>query len=331
MRLKINEKKLSPYKSKLMKRELTVIIPFLNEGNEIHNTLESIRQTAGDEVQIILINDASTDQVDYESVAKEFGCKYIHNTERQGVARSRDIGVENTETDCVLLLDGHMRCYSNHWHTDILAAITQDEEAIYCCTCRQTDGTTILADANNYGAFLTFWGDTYDKILEPKWIYDSHMQNVKEDIVEIPCILGASYAFTKDYWQKLQGLEGLRFYGSDEAYISLKAWMSGGSCKLIKSVEIGHIFRDVAPYPTKISDIAYNKLLIAQLLFDENERKRTFDLLKKASPEQYNKSKFLLDMQEDEIAEMEAKLKPILKHNLTYFQERINRHFETVS
>jgi glycosyltransferase involved in cell wall biosynthesis len=311
-----------------MKRELTVIIPFLNEGKEIHNTLESIRQTAGDEVQIILINDASTDGIDYASVAQTFGCKYMQNSERQGVACSRDTGVVHAETGYVLLLDGHMRCYTNHWHTDILSAIEQDEEAIYCCTCRQTDGVNFSNDANNYGAYLSFWGDTYDTILEPKWISRSFMQGFSEDIVEIPCILGASYAFAKDYWQKLQGLAGLRYYGSDEAYISLKSWMSGGSCKLIKPVEIGHIFRNTAPYPTKFSDISYNKLLIAELLFDEKNKKRTFELLKNVLPEQYNKSLFLLEMQEDETAELKAALKPVLKYDLTYFQEQINQRFE---
>lgn len=310
-----------------MKRGLTVIIPFLNEGKEIHNTLESIRHTAGFDVEVILINDASTDGVDYESVAQAFGCRYLRNAERKGVAQSRDIGVAHTETDCVLLFDGHMRCYTNHWHTDILSAITQDEEAIYCCTCRQTDGINFLKDANNYGAYLSFWGGTYDTILEPKWIRDSVIKNIKEDIVEIPCILGASYAFTKYYWQKLQGLAGLRYYGSDEAYISLKAWMSGGSCKLIKSVEIGHIFRDVAPYLTKFSDIFYNKLLIAELLLTEKDKKRIFESLKKISYEQFGKSSFLLEMQEDETEELRQALRPVLKYDLDYFQERINKQF----
>lgn len=313
-----------------MKRELTAIIPFLNEGKEIENTLASLRETVGEEVRVILINDASTDGFDYKSVAEKFNCKYCQNETRQGVARSRDIGVELAETDNILLLDGHMRFYNNHWHNDILSAVDQDEEAIYCCTCKQTVEENLSKEANNYGAYLMFWGDTYDTILEPKWIKDSYIHSIETNIIEIPCILGASYAFTKAYWMKLRGLSGLRYYGSDEAYISLKAWMSGGSCKLIKNVEIGHIFRDVAPYPTKFSDICYNKLLIAELLFNEQEKKQTFELLKKVLPEQFSKSLFLLEMQEDEINELKITLNPLLKHNLSYFEERINKQFSHI-
>lgn len=39
---------------------LTVIIPFLNEGEEIVMTVKSVRETAGDMVDVITINDCST-------------------------------------------------------------------------------------------------------------------------------------------------------------------------------------------------------------------------------------------------------------------------------
>lgn len=39
---------------------LTVIIPFLNEGGEVVMTVKSVRETAGDMVDVITINDCST-------------------------------------------------------------------------------------------------------------------------------------------------------------------------------------------------------------------------------------------------------------------------------
>ena len=45
----------------LIMNKLTVIIPFLNEGEELGNTLRSIREHADGEVDILVINDASTD------------------------------------------------------------------------------------------------------------------------------------------------------------------------------------------------------------------------------------------------------------------------------
>ena len=39
---------------------LTVIIPFLNEGEKVVMTIKSVRETAGDMVDVITINDCST-------------------------------------------------------------------------------------------------------------------------------------------------------------------------------------------------------------------------------------------------------------------------------
>ena len=42
------------------KKYLTVIIPFLNEGGEVVMTVKSVRETAGDMVDVITINDCPT-------------------------------------------------------------------------------------------------------------------------------------------------------------------------------------------------------------------------------------------------------------------------------
>lgn len=78
----------------LIMNKLTVIIPFLNEGEELENTLRSIREHADGEVDILVINDASTDGWDYGSVARKFRAEYVVNERRMGVAASRDLGVE---------------------------------------------------------------------------------------------------------------------------------------------------------------------------------------------------------------------------------------------
>lgn len=57
--------------------QLTIIIPFLNEGEEIANTLSSIQDTATGMPAILLINDASTDGYNYRTVAEQYNCEYI--------------------------------------------------------------------------------------------------------------------------------------------------------------------------------------------------------------------------------------------------------------
>lgn len=75
-------------------QQLTIIIPFLNEGTEIGNTILSIRETCVGHPYILLINDASTDGYNYLSVAQQHGCQYIHHQERKGIAASRNEGGE---------------------------------------------------------------------------------------------------------------------------------------------------------------------------------------------------------------------------------------------
>ena len=41
--------------------ELTLIIPFLNEGEEVYNTVKNLRENSIYDFNIILINDASSD------------------------------------------------------------------------------------------------------------------------------------------------------------------------------------------------------------------------------------------------------------------------------
>ena len=73
-------------------------------------------------------------------------------------------------------------------------------------------------------------------------------------------------------------------YGSDEAYISLKVWLEGGRCILLKDVEIGHIFRKSFPYEVRLTEVLYNKLLIIENLFPTDMKDKFYKLWRKRVP-----------------------------------------------
>lgn len=77
-----------------MSQELTIIIPFKNEKEEIFHTLRSIQQFS-ESLPVIVINDASDDGFDYQPLSQMPAVTCIRNPERIGVARCRDLGVEN--------------------------------------------------------------------------------------------------------------------------------------------------------------------------------------------------------------------------------------------
>lgn len=262
-----------------MKR-LTVIIPFLNEREEVYNTLESIRQTVGDNVYIILINDASSDDFDYQNAARKFDTTYYCHEKRMGVAASRDEAIQICPTEYFLLLDAHMRFFVDRWDELIIRELDKDQRTLLCCQSvammRDENGEVIFTPHTLpvFGAYIDF-SETSDLLAG----WNTYDPAPDQRIVDIPCVLGAGYACTKTYWKYLRGLEGLRSYGMDEQLISIKVWLEGGSCKLLKDLPTGHIYRSAFPYKAENRDLIYNKLYVAQLFMPPQQKKHIFKVV----------------------------------------------------
>lgn len=260
-------------------QKLSVIIPFLDEGNEVIPTLESLFSTTkGELVEVIIVNDGSKE--DFEDKIRKFNVVYLKNPYRIGVAASRDVGVRASTSDIAVFFDAHMRFRNDGWAERILEEVSKDTHSIYCTTCASLKLDYL--DINNpftrgYGAginLVTSQKGMSREILEPSWI------SVKkpETVYEVPCVLGATYGFHVPWYKRLRGLGGLKSWGSDEIYLSFKYWLAGGSCKLISDVEIGHIFRDKPPYLSNPAHLYFNKMFISFVLFPQEV---TFSLIDK--------------------------------------------------
>lgn len=254
---------------KTTEKLLTVIIPFLNEKEEVVKTVRSLRESVGNIIDIIIINDQSTDGYNYIEVLKKYDVYYFLNNRRLGVAASRDFGVSVCKTPYFLLLDAHMRFYDSTWYNDCLELLRKDERQILCVQTKQLwkKETGEITEIDNvlpvYGAYATFTRNKYSPGID--WNYIESNKDLDHE--DIPCILGAGYIASKKYWEYLKGLNGLIQYGSDEVYISLKVWLEGGKCTLVKNHSFGHIYRSNAPYQNVSSKVLYNNLLIAYTLF----------------------------------------------------------------
>lgn len=301
-----------------IKNLLTVIIPFLNEGREVENTVKSIRDTAKFEVDILLINDNSKDDFDYQAIAEKYSTFYLKNEKRRGVAKSRDIGANFVQTKFLMFIDGHMRFYHDNWWNEIIEVLKKQENTLLCCNCKGIDSNgSLLVREDSFGAGLSILGKTYNRIIEPYW---RHLDVYPDkNVYDIPCVLGASYAIAKDYWIHLRGLEGLKNYGGDEAYISLKVWLSGGSCKLLKHVNVEHIFRKRHPYQVKWLDSIFNKLWIAETIFSKEVKQDIEAELKREFPFQYFSAKQLLNREKSNISKLKEYYSSIFKMEFNDF------------
>ena len=271
--------------------ELTLIIPFLNEGEEVENTIRSFREFGGDRMEIIVINDCSYDSYPYmERLTAIPGVTYILNRERLGVAASRDKGVSLCRTPYFLLLDAHMRAYDDLWVSEIPRLLRENDRRILCCQTRfliRKHSGEIIVDPKSpitFGARMTFRHNQ----LMPGIEWNKDEKDPAKLYERIQCVLGAGYATSCRYWDHIAGLNGLRQYGFDEQMLSLKTWLDGGECLLLKKAVLGHIYREEMPYEIRPQTMMYNALYITETLFPIKERCKA-----RAAAYLYNREQFI--------------------------------------
>lgn len=278
------------------KGEITAVINFKNEGVNVEKTLISIRATTKD-MPIIVVNDGSDDGYDYDTVLNKYNITYIKNEKSLGAGQARALGASIVKTPYFVLLDGHMRFYTLHWDKVLKNTLKLHPKAIVC-----TDSLNL--EANRYELFIRNEDgekeDYMNNRLSPIVRFDERNEYVTQfqtkkntsynDIIEeIPVVLGATYAMSKEWWNYIHGYKGLQGWGYEEPLISIKTWLLGGKCLICHVPKIGHCYLTEKNYYFYTPNIEANRLYVAALFdndFDNillNVRKdlneKTYDLV----------------------------------------------------
>ncbi len=259
--------------------KLTAVICFANEGDEVGHTVRGIRETCQEAVDVLLINDASDDGRDYEAVADQYGCRYLENEARIGPAHSRHKGLTWAKTENVIFLDAHMRFYEAGWHDVVNQAIEQDPDALYCTRSKPLKpGGAPSGAPMGMGASIEMEAPKFEDWLKAEWNVRPRGEGAT---IYVPCVLGGCYAVRRDFMLNYDGYRGLHRYGGEEPLISIKAWLSGGSCQVINDVVIGHIYRGGKPAPWKdtIRYFHFNKLATARIVMEDAGFQHAGDML----------------------------------------------------
>lgn len=244
---------------------ISVIITDYNDHEECNATVRSIRETASDGPEVVVLDDGSPSPLRLKDEGSAIVGRVQH---RIGVGPSRHYAATVASRDWILLTDSHMR-FTPDWYQaacDVIKSGT--EKTLWCCQCinlTPQDMDLSKPHGKYYGARLLFTGPDNNnpklwQVLEGKWISDPG-----GDGYEIGCIMGASYLMHRDFFFQIGGLRQLKQWGSDEPFLALKVWQSGGECRFAKAVQIGHQFRQVAFHRNDTSSYIYNKALVAML------------------------------------------------------------------
>jgi glycosyltransferase involved in cell wall biosynthesis len=85
------------------KPKISVIIPLYNKEKLIHHCLNSIYKTTYPNFEVIVVDDASTDNS--VKIAERFPCKLIKLKKNMGVGYARNIGAKNAKGDMLYFVD----------------------------------------------------------------------------------------------------------------------------------------------------------------------------------------------------------------------------------
>ena len=82
---------------------VSVIIPAHNAGELLPSCLESVFASAGVSCEVILVNDASTDET--ERIARSFGCRVISLKSNIMAANCRNLGSRHARGEILVFFD----------------------------------------------------------------------------------------------------------------------------------------------------------------------------------------------------------------------------------
>ncbi len=105
-----------------MKNKISVVIPAKNEQQSIAKLIDSIQQLSVDILEIIVVNDASTD--DTLSAAKQAGAKVISHPYSKGNGAAIKSGSREAKGDIIIFMDGD----GQHLASDIPALLSKLNE-----------------------------------------------------------------------------------------------------------------------------------------------------------------------------------------------------------
>lgn len=299
---------------------LTVLIPFMNENEEVIATVADVRRTAGRHVNILVLNDCSTDGYNYEEELRKYDVRYVCNPKNLGSAPSRDVCVSLCTTPYFLFLDAHMRFLCENWVEQIVSVLAENDRQLLCGQTlpltKDEKGVRLTEKyASTYGAYMPL--DRNE--LQPDIKWNGKETDPSSDVQEIPMILGAAYAGSTRYWKYLRGMEGMQRYGTEEQSVSLKAWLEGGRCLLLKKVVLGHIYRKKSPFKRYSEVELFNKLWLVSLLFPPTLKAKSFAIAKSKGPDTFKKALEIFRSKQTEYSELKS-----------YYNKTFTQSFERI-
>lgn len=263
---------------------VSFIIAYHNEGERfLFECVRQLKETCGiEDYEIIIVDDGSD-----VPLSKTLGARIIRHTEKKGVGYVFDNGIYQSKGEYIIMMGCDLRFNQKGWAKSLLDDVIAHPNALICTRClalrrEQMDFDEAFNHPSGYGCDMLL---KYEKdVLRARW---ANPRN--EEIYKTPCIMGACYGFTKEWYNYIDGWNMYRDKGYLEGFISTKSWLFGGECLIDRTIQTWHIFRDRDEHGRLLKNEYYNKMLIDYWFFGEkftpdlpqsnstNDAKKTFN------------------------------------------------------
>jgi GT2 family glycosyltransferase len=231
--------------------QLSIVIPSHNESAHLPCTLDTLLSTSPPGSEIIVVDDASTD--DTSLIARRFpDVHFIRNETRRGAATARNIGAAQAHGEIVIFSDAHVEP-SPGWSAPLVDALSGDQSV-------GVAGPTVSTfDRSRRGYGFTWTQPT----LAVHWLRSRPATSGC-----VPFVCGCFLAIRRSLFQCMGGFDdGLAMWGCEDAELCLRVWRFGYTCLIVPESEIAHLFRSTFPYSVSASHTLHNKLRLAAIHF----------------------------------------------------------------
>ena len=129
-----------------MKNDISIIVPIYNAEKYLKKCLDSIINQTKKELEIILINDGSTDST--EEIIKTYKDKRIkyYKNKNQGIGKTRNFGISKATGDYIMFVDSDDYIAKNACELLLEKALTDDCDLVVCDFYREYDNGNLVEE-----------------------------------------------------------------------------------------------------------------------------------------------------------------------------------------
>ena len=210
---------------------VSVIVLNYNAGELLLNCIESIKKSAYKNLEIIVVDNISTDKSQKICKEKYPDIKLIQNDENFGYCEGNNIGIREAKGDYIIILNPDTIVESN-WIEELISAYNKFGEGLYQPKILSLDKTEILQSTGNMLHIFGF-GFAKDK--------GKNDNLVETDIKKIGYASGTCLFTSRNVLEKVGLLDSFLFLYHDDLDLGWRASQIGINSYYVPKSKIYHV------------------------------------------------------------------------------------------